>query len=232
MGYQIGKKTFKTKATMKDYFGYILRNEKEGTILEKQYAKDVRALLDYHPEKDEKIGKGVKFIRIERHIDSYSGYPSNSCHFHIHRKDGTDIDFSYNACIANMGKATPNWARMRAIDAFRNAIRPQIDLFRNRAFGKKTYIKCPELGVNFSKKTCHIDHKFPKTFASILNKFIDENKLTLDMIKVEKSDEYTSSLEDMEFLSLWYKFHAENADLRAIHKTANISMGKSKPINL
>ena len=59
MGYKIGNKEFKTKTTITNYFSYILKNVKEGTILDGQYLKDVLGLLEYHTERDEKIGCGV-----------------------------------------------------------------------------------------------------------------------------------------------------------------------------
>jgi hypothetical protein len=172
MSYKIGKKEFKTKTTIKNYFSFILKNTKEGTVLSGSYLEDVLGLLEYHTERDEKIGCGVDFIRIERHTDIINGFKSNTSHFHIYRKDGSNIDFSYKNCVNNIGKdGYKSKKRDDIMKSFRFVIRPQIDMFRTKAFGRKQYLKCEVLGVNFSKKTCHIDHIPPKTFVNIVDNF-------------------------------------------------------------
>jgi hypothetical protein len=233
MSYKIGKKEFKTKTTIKNYFSFILKNTKEGTVLSGSYLEDVLGLLEYHTERDEKIGCGVDFIRIERHTDIINGFKSNTSHFHIYRKDGSNIDFSYKNCVNNIGKdGYKSKKRDDIMKSFRFVIRPQIDMFRTKAFGRKQYLKCEVLGVNFSKKTCHIDHIPPKTFVNIVDNFLDFYNLKIEDIELVPVDNIYDTILDEDIRNNWYNYHLKHAELRAIHKTANLSQGRSKKISL
>jgi len=103
MKYKIGRKVFGSKDKVKNYFSYILKNTRDGEELTGDYLEDVIGLLQYHTERDEKIGCGIKVIKVERHIDTTKNQKSFTSHFQIYRLDGSDIDFSYNNCIRNLG---------------------------------------------------------------------------------------------------------------------------------
>jgi hypothetical protein len=233
MSYKIGKKEFKTKTTITNYFSYILKNVKEGTILDGTYLEDVLGLLEYHTERDEKIGCGIDYIKVEKHIDIINGFKSNTSHFHIYRKDGTNIDFSYRNCVNNIGKnGYKSKKRDDVMKSFRFVVRPQIDKFRTEAFGKKQYLKCEVLNINFSKKTCHIDHKPPKTFINIVENFLEFYKLDLENIITLPVDNIYNTIADKKIRDDWYSYHLKHAELRAIHKTANLAQAKSKKLNI
>ena len=99
-------------------------------------------------------------------------------------------------------------------------------------FGKKRYLNCEILKVNFSKATCHVDHKEPKTFSNLLNQFIKEKGLTLENLEIEAVDNYYSTLKNDKLREEWYTFHQENAELRLIHKTANQTQKRPEKVNL
>lgn len=134
MSYKIGKKEFKTKTTITNYFSFILKSVKEGSILEGQYLIDVLGLLEYHTEKEDKIGCGINYIKVEKHTDIINGFKSKTCHFHIYRVDGTNIDFSYKNCVNNIGKdGYKSKKRDDVMKSLRFVVRPQIDSFRTEA---------------------------------------------------------------------------------------------------
>lgn len=233
MGYKIGNKEFKTKTTITNYFSYILKNVKEGTILDGQYLKDVLGLLEYHTERDEKIGCGVDFIRIERHVDIINGFKSKTSHFHIYRKDGTNVDFSYRNCINNIGKSgKKSRKREDVLKSFRFVVRPQIDEFRTKVFGKKTYLNCEVLGINFSKKTCHIDHKPPKSFINIFENFLEFYNFDYNNIELIPVDGIYDTIKDEKIRNDWYEYHLQHAELRAIHKSANMAQKRAEKIKI
>jgi hypothetical protein len=233
MSYKIGKKEFKTKTTITNYFSFILKNVKENTKLDGQYLTDVLGLLEYHTERDEKIGCGVDYIKVEKHTDLINGFKSKTCHFHIYRKDGTDIDFSYKNCVNNIGKnGYKSKKRDDVLKSLRFVVRPQIDEFRTKAFGKKEYLLCEVLGVNFSKKTCHIDHKPPRSFINIVDNFLEKYKLNIEDIETIPVDNIYDTILDDEIRDNWFEYHKQHAELRAIHKTANLSQKKSEKIKI
>lgn len=231
MSYKIGKKEFKTKTTITNYFSFILKSVKEGSILEGQYLTDVLGLLEYHTEKEDKIGCGINYIKVEKHTDIINGFKSKTCHFHIYRVDGTNIDFSYKNCVNNIGKyGYKSKKRDDVMKSLRFVVRPQIDSFRTEAFGKKQYLTCEVLGVNFSKKTCHIDHKPPKSFINIVDNFLNDYNLNIEAIEIIAVDNIYDTIKDEIIREDWFNYHLKNAELRAIHKTANLSQKKSHRI--
>lgn len=233
MSYKIGDKQFKTKQTATDYFKYILHKNEIGSKITGQYYKDIIGLIECHVDKNSKIGCGIDYITTEKHIDVINGFPDKYPHFHIYRKDGTDIDFSYIKCIKNLSKdGYKSINREDIIKAFRFVIKPQINEFRNFIFGEKKYLICEVLGVNFSKTTCHIDHKPPKSFTNILDNFLIKYNLKLDDVKIIPVDGIYNTLEDDIIRSDWFNYHKKHAELRAIHRTANLAQKKSPKIHL
>jgi hypothetical protein len=202
-------------------------------VLDSQYLTDVLGLLEYHTEKDEKIGCGVAHIKVEKHTDLISGFKSKTSHFHIYRKDGTDIDFSYRNCVSNIGKnGYKSKKRDDVLKSLRFVVRPQIDEFRTKTFDKKEYLICEILGINFSKKTCHIDHKPPKSFANIVENFLQKYELSIEDIETSPVDNIYDTISDENIRSNWFEYHKQYAELRAIHKTANMAQKKSPKIQL
>lgn len=233
MPYTIGGREFKSKQTVTDYFSHILRTNKVGTKLPKNFEKDVIILLQFHTERDEKIGCGIDHIKTEKHLDAINGFYSNTQHFHIYRTDGTDIDFSYKNCVNNMGKSGYKGKKKDDLTkSFRFVVRPQIDAFRTKAFGKKQYLKCEVLGVNFSKKTCHVDHIPPMTFQNLFDNFLEHYGLTIEEIETQPVDNIYDTVKDEAIRNNWYNYHQKHAQLRVIHKTANLAQKKSEKIKI
>ena len=233
MSYQVGSKQFKTKTTAQDYFKYILQTNRLGSKIVGQYYEDVIGLIECHADKESKIGCGIAYITTEKHIDIINGFPAKHPHFHIYRVDGTSIDFSYIKCIKNLSKGGyKSFVKEDVTKAFRFVVKPQINSFRDEIFGKKKYLVCEVLGVNFSKVTAHIDHKPPKSFANILENFLAFHVLSIEDIKVEPVDEMYKTISDEIIRDNWFEYHKQHAELRAIHKTANMAQKKSPKIQL
>lgn len=232
--YKILDKGFSKKDEITTYYQKILRKSRKGTSLNSSDLKYVIALLDYHHQKDEKIGCGIKNITRETHTDYYTGYESKHCHFHIWRTDGSNEDFSYKKCISNIGttkKAINKKQNIQnVVKAFRYTIKPQVDAFRAKVFNNKRYLKCEVLGINFSKVTCHIDHQPPLQFNDLLNDFLIENSLNIQDIEVKNLNGIFSILKDKKLSEKWEEYHLNNAKLRPIHRAANLSQKRSKVV--
>nr|AJA90769.1 DNA-directed RNA polymerase V largest subunit [Ephedra trifurca] len=82
------------------YMRNILHSERYncGDKLSPEDEKEVvEKVLNYHPDKDAKIGSGIDYIKIDIHSD----YETTKC-LHVVSKDGAVSDFSYFKCMKNM----------------------------------------------------------------------------------------------------------------------------------
>jgi hypothetical protein len=90
-------KTFADREELQAFFKTILYKYAKDEILREEDRKYVEALLQYHTNKDAKIGCGIQDIKLGNAI----GYDDTLC-FVIVRTDGTTEDFSYIKCINNL----------------------------------------------------------------------------------------------------------------------------------
>ncbi len=72
----------------------ILYRYKNGEMVSVKDAPIIRYLLEHHPDKAQKIGKGIHHFFVARNMGG------TRC-FYVHRKDGSNIDFSYKKCLKN-----------------------------------------------------------------------------------------------------------------------------------
>jgi hypothetical protein len=223
--YLINGKQFKTKIDITEHFRSILYSNEISIPIKGECFNDVCDLLKHHIEYDEKIGVGVESITIEYHKDLLTNKTAKHPHFQINRLDGTSIDFSFVKCIGyiNTSKST-NLKHIGDVkQAMRFIIKQQINEFRNDCFNTKKYLVCPILNINFSIKTCHIDHAPPKTFDVLVFDFLSMNNLNFNDIELLDINGIFSTFKNTELRDKWYQYHKENAIIRATHKAGNLS---------
>merc|ERR1712061_895350 len=75
----------------------VLRAHKLGDELRDSDFALVRGLLEHHPDKDAKVGAGVRAIRVDASL-----HESNSSCFWVLRMDGTSEDFSVRKCLEGL----------------------------------------------------------------------------------------------------------------------------------
>jgi hypothetical protein len=90
-------KTFSDRDEIQAFFQTIFLKYSKGEDLAESDRKYVEGLLEYHTNKEAKIGSGIASIRI----GSAVGHDDTLC-FVIVRTDGTIEDFSYLKCINNL----------------------------------------------------------------------------------------------------------------------------------
>ena len=226
--YIINNKEFKNKGAITEHFRGILHNSKVGKPLEHIDFMDVCELLKHHIEYDKKVGIGIKSITIEFHKDLLTNKIAKYPHFQINRIDGSSIDFSFVKSISyiNSGKTIYSEHFSDIKKCMRFIVKPQIDDFRDKCFSKKTYLVCPILNINFSIKTCHIDHAPPKTFDVLIFDFLNENNLKFNDIEIHEINGIFSTFKDIELREKWFNYHKEFAILRATHQAGNLSQKK------
>ncbi len=86
--------SFNSRDEATQFFKKMLYSYGIGEKISDQDAPHLRALLENHPELEEKLGDGYSHFTI-------MAAEFNTRCFCIVRKDGTSIDFSYPYCIKN-----------------------------------------------------------------------------------------------------------------------------------
>jgi len=157
-------------------------------------------------------------------IKTASGLYSTKC-FSV--CEGTKRElFSYLKCID--GHNTNN--QVNAV--LREIVADQVNDYRRRATeGGK--IKCEITGEVLSSRDIHVDHNFDLgvKFADLKKRWMEDNKLTNDDIKLLWARGRGYYLQSMDYEKSWKQFHKENAVLRCIKKELNLNCkAKPKPV--
>ncbi|KAJ7535684.1 hypothetical protein O6H91_12G042600 [Diphasiastrum complanatum] len=80
---------------------FILHNKYLlGERLEAADDNVIQKVLLHHPRREQKVGCGLEFIKIDRHPN----YEARC--FFVVRKDGSSVDFSFRKCILELGQQT------------------------------------------------------------------------------------------------------------------------------
>lgn len=121
--------------------------------------------------------------------------------------------------------------RMRFLqEAFRNAIKPQVEEAKRVYFLRIPVQVCPYSGELFSMETCHVDHGgFRKgvrtyTFSQLLTRFFrDEERYydnNLNLVELTSSPPF--EIIDPSLKKRWQGFHSLHATLHIVSRMANL----------
>lgn len=210
---KIGDKEFKYKKDALLYFKTILNSYDFGEQLNENDTKDVTSLLLENETRKDKIGVGLKEIKIGK--VQYG----TKC-FEIIRNDLTSEFFSYVLCIN--GDRKP-FTKMSL--ACRNAIHNDLHSVKQKYFDNysvKGKVKCQETGILSSWTELNVDHRQPNTLSVILDRFIELHNIDLKNIEYEKDENNKIVLSDKELEKKFRDYHIEKANLRIVRKENNL----------
>ncbi len=181
--------------------------------------KSSEFLLEYvfpnHPEWDEKVGVGVDHFEVRP--DNYGG----KC-FYIVRKDGSYTDISFVTAIS------PPKKKADVIKACRTVIRPEIEKMRESI---QLPFVCPITGETiWDKHYIHIDH-YDWTFKEVFDEWVkdkDIDELYKKTLKSNKDNDMDTYFDDEEVCRDFLEFHNKHTHLRAVSRTANLSIFNKK----
>ena len=117
---ELGGKYFQSKKELQEYVQSLLANGHR--VLAKEEASVIQDLLLLHPNANEKIGTGLKYIEV-----SLSPQKTHNCFFVV-REDGSREDFSYKHCVSECSQE--RLIEKRRLSAYREAVQDQIINFR------------------------------------------------------------------------------------------------------
>lgn len=212
----IGELQFSSKGEAKIYFSNILNKYPLGTQLSDSNFDDLMSLLLYHPKADEKVGSGVKSIKIDKGF-----YASNRC-FHIIRTDDSVENFSIIKCIDG-----DHFPFHKFCIACRRVIEVDLRAIKIKHFEEHSdsegRVKCPITNEKIKFDEAHVDHREPLTFSVIAHFFIKANNIALSEIEYITQGKYGNEFGDNDLTEKFRVWHHENAKLRVVKSKTNLA---------
>ena len=215
-GYYVGGKAFKRKSDIVDHIRRIVERYGDGQDLRLDDFKFMMAVLERHPNADEKAGCGVQSMCIFT-----NPIYRNNRGFYLTRVDGTGTDWSWTRCMYPQTHAQ----KVRA--ALRTLIEPQTIAFKHEFYDSQEPV-CELTGKAITFTDSHVDHVPPLTFMALVKAFCEEYHFTLDGIELaaESDNEYAKRLADERIGRLWCDYHQTHAVLRVVSVLGNLSHSK------
>jgi hypothetical protein len=214
----LGEYSFASKKDAYDFYARILNETDLDRNLEGEEYDRVLALLLNHPRALEKIGSGLKGIKV-----STGHNASNRC-FHAIRSDDTIEDFSIKKCINGDHSDFHKFCI-----ACRKAVEEEIRAYKREYFSQNGnsdgQVKCQATGKAISYDEAHADHREPFTFSAIVHFFVQAKQLDLSSVSYITAGQYGNSLADEELKESFKSWHKANAKLRVIDKRINLQKG-------
>lgn len=207
--YNIGNKSFRTKRESLDYTRSLISNLGCCVIDAKHPNFEFFiSLLNHHPEKDEKIGIGVKTFTIMRNVLKPSVF-----HMMVNRHDGSSIDFSWRFCC--------EFKKPNKHDDLNKALRHAISKDTIEYKNNMEKMICNLCGLeDLPYSDFHVDHIKP--FREIKSEFL---KTEPEIPYEFGSDRETFSTcfkdEDFEFKERWYQFHRNQCQFQILCAKCN-----------
>lgn len=222
-GYPLGEFTFRTKKACKEYVSYLINGLGCGACIEPNHPHwDIfNALINNHPEKDQKIGVGIAYFWIQKNAVGGGGLTTM-----IKRTDGSFADFSWRYCCEF--KQRPIIEHITK--AMRYSVIDHIKKFKQE-FGCK--FKCSSCNVEgTSSQDFHVDHIYP--FCRIKDEFLSQVKKEIIPTRVALTDCGATRFheDDYEFEQLWIDFHNSKAQLQILCAGCNLSKSDKLAIEL
>ncbi len=209
----IRDKIFKYKKDALLYFKTKLNSYEFGEILNKEDTADVIALLLENETRKDKVGCGIKEIRIGK------VQFGTKC-FQIIRNDLTSENFSYVYCINGDLKPFTKFSH-----ACRNAIHEDLHNVKQKYFDQnsiKGKVKCQETGILSSWTELNVDHRQPNTLSVIIDRFIELHNINLNNIRYETDENNKRVLADKDLENKFRDYHMKKANLRIVRKEKNL----------
>lgn len=213
--YSIGNKHFKTKNECYKFTSNLIKNLNKCEIAEgDEHFNYFVDLINNHPNKEDKIGDGIKGFKIDKH-PTY-----NNFQMYIVRKNNELISFSVIACCNFYPKYKKSDCEYKLTDAMREAVDEQILEFRYNNIRK-----CSICQTSSDFEIYHIDHKSP-SFQQLCKNFISENSNFPISFDKNKNFRNVFSSIDTPYKNNWFEYHKKNASLQVLCQKCNLTKPK------
>lgn len=194
---KIGDLQFNSKKECKLYVKKIIENlgcvdVKHGSV----YFNLFIEMLNNHPKKTDKIGKGIKHFMICKN------YIGNGYELKIKRIDESIVSFSWVSCCTN------NFKNINKYDIF-NAMRYSI----KKNIENETCQNCKK-----SNNDINICYCFDTSFKTIASNFLNLNKnyLDLQLVKHKLTNIAMFNKNNIKYEKKWINFHNKNIKFKLL----------------
>ena len=204
---------FKSQVQLREFVRQIIDRYNDSDVLNLADSSFCKSLLERHPDSLVKIGVGVKAIKVTVIP------PWKTKGFILIRIDGTEIDFSFRACISSSAMSHGQKIKKAA----RTSIHLQIASFK-KANTFDGLLRCAVTGEYLKWDECDIDH-YPVSFADLLDRYLATAGIDIKDIKI--TEKYgVWRFDDSTIEASFRSYHLENAGLRPLRNTLNAVMGR------
>jgi hypothetical protein len=221
---KVGRQTFNSIKSAKEYVQSVISKYAIGEVIDAIDDFDFFVhLFQKHPEAQQKIGPGVRSIKVQQ--GSHPASKTGQKELLLERTNNTSTDISWHECLK------PKKHSANVTKAFRDAIREQTLQFKRSHFAKENRKRCPVSDKEICFDNCHVDHYDPSktgnsnVFDDLVNTFCEHQSIARDKIPLKAHGDhdaetfFASAVLAME----WKHFHENKACLRAVHPHANLS---------
>lgn len=208
---------FRTKREIVAHVCGILERTPIGESLEPGKFAFMLALLKRHPKTEQKIGCGVRSIRVDLNTH---WKPFRM--FTVVRTDASETDFSYRACIY------PTSADADFRQACRCAIVEDVLDFKRKTFDTQgnefNEVRCAVSGELVAWEEAHVDHAPPWTFRAVVEAFIQDQGIDVYAVPLAggEDNECQHRFAETDIVERFRRFHNGRACLRVVTKAANL----------
>jgi hypothetical protein len=215
----LGHRSFQTNKDAQDYFRGEIRKRQVGEVItnDDDFFRDVRSLIDRHPERVQKIGVGIEAFIVK--LDE-----NRNKMLWLRRNDGSSTDFSYLTCIRGAGKSLHS----EFTDAARFAISPDIkdvkEGYFRRCSDSSGQSPCEQTGKLMAIEEAHVDH-YPIAFKELVQNFLDQTSIvpSREILSAPADEQTATTFTCDTTATLFIQYHRENATLMVVHKSVNLT---------
>lgn len=200
---------FKYKKDIEKYVRDILYNNIQyGKINNIDEFNFMNELFKRHPDKEQKIGCGIKDILLGKNKLNAKGI-----HIDIIRNDNTKVDISWLLCISSNTKTD----KQNLNSAFRSAIKDSIFNFKHDNI-KKCGRRCNHCKKLTLENDLDVDH-FNIEFKDLVQDFSNKNLLIPNSFMENKTYHYNEfKIDDNIFKKNWIEYHNRYCTLQLLCK--------------
>lgn len=219
--YVVDGHCFTSQKQLVEHIRNIFRRHRPRSVLNGLDFAFVRALLERHPRAREKVGSGVRAVRVE-----WNPVWNNQPMFVLVRTDGTETDFSFWKCV----RPRPWLADLHA--ACRTAVVEDILSFKREFFTRQAneagQVPCPLTGRWLCWRDGHVDHMPPWTFRRIVRAFLKRERVEPASIQIDgfADGEMLKRFADSSLSERFRRFHKQFARLRVIDAREHLRLPK------
>lgn len=209
----IGNNIFNFKKDALNFYKVILNSYEFGEILNPTDFEDVMQLLYLHKRTDEKIGVGIKDIKVNE-----VRYKTKC--FHLIRNDSTIEIFSYISCIKGSDSPRTKFNKVCRQSVSQDLRNVKLSFFKKHS--KKGQVRCQETGELCFWEELNTDHRQPNTFSVIVDRFIEVHQINVKDIKYIQIMDAVFEFEDKELIKHFRNYHKDKSNLRIVKKGKNL----------